>query len=406
MPYNKIDQRACILYTLLWILYNHQIDFHIEGIGKFCAILLILYGLYSTFKVIKEYYLNAFLKTALFFTILLVVYGVWYILLGDDIVISMPSENASLSSSKSDYLKIILLSMCMPFVYYRFAHKGIITPKLILIFGWVFLAVSIFSFFTSYFLSPSGAFAVSDLMTNNLGYRFASLAIFAFFMPRNKLLYLLISLIFTFICLKRGAILIGAMAFVGYLFVMNIHTKGLRKVIALFISTLLIIGATYYIIDFYSKSSYFQQRFEQTLDGDSSGRDEIASKLWYHYNTESDVLNMWFGNGPESTFAIAGNFAHNDWLEVLINQGIIGVIIFASFVLAWIIDWYRSKRYLPIYYSWGFGLYLFAFILTSLFSMAYTGFTPMSCICIGLCLAIYDHNRQQSLINSHRHLLL
>ena len=392
MPYNKIGQRACILYTLLWILYNHQTDLHIEGIGKFCAIILIVYGLYATFKVIYDYNLNAFLKTALFFTIFLVLYGVWSILFDDEIVIAIPIGEVSVN--QIDYLKIILLSMCMPFVYYRFARKGIITPKLILIFGWVFLAVSIFSFFTSYFLSPSGAFAVSDLMTNNLGYRFASLAIFAFFMPRNKLLYLLISLIFTFICLKRGAILVGAMAFVGYLFVMNIHTKGLRKVIALFISALLIIGATYYIIDFYSKSSYFQTRLEHTLNGDSSGRDEIASKLLYYYNTENDIPNMWFGNGPNSTVAIAGNYAHNDWLEVLINQGLIGVIIFASFVFAWIIVWYKSKRLLPIYDSWGFGLYLFTFLLTSLISMAYTSFTPISCICIGLCLATYDYNQQ------------
>lgn len=35
-----------------------------------------------------------------------------------------------------------------------------------------------------------------------------------------------------------------------------------------------------FVMDFYEQSSYFQQRVEDTLAGNSSGRDKIASSLW------------------------------------------------------------------------------------------------------------------------------
>lgn len=77
-----------------------------------------------------------------------------------------------------------------------------------------------------------------------------------------------------------------------------------------------------------AESDYFNHRIEQTLEGDSSNRDVIYGGLIIHFLDETNALKLFLGNGAQATLKIHGGFAHNDWLELLINNGIIGALIY------------------------------------------------------------------------------
>ena len=48
-------------------------------------------------------------------------------------------------------------------------------------------------------------------------------------------------------------------------------------------------------IDLYEKSSYFQYRYEVTMEGSSSNRDVIYSKLWYHFINNDNIYAKRYG---------------------------------------------------------------------------------------------------------------
>ena len=72
---------------------------------------------------------------------------------------------------------------------------------------------------------------------------------------------------------------------------------------------------------------FIPESWEYTLEGDISGRDTIYSALFYEWVHADSYWNYIFGLGFLSSIEIAGNFAHNDWLEMLTSFGLVGVAI-------------------------------------------------------------------------------
>ena len=89
--------------------------------------------------------------------------------------------------------------------------------------------------------------------------------------------------------------------------------------------------------------------------------------------------------GAEGTIKVTYNYAHNDWLELLTNQGIIGVIFFAYY---WLGVYYtcKSKR---LSKESRFALkYIFLILfLMTLFSMSINAMTIYSSSMLGYALA-------------------
>ena len=155
--------------------------------------------------------------------------------------------------------------------------------------------------------------------------------------------------------------------------------------------SLLIIAFSYkYVNTLYSNNEYFQGRIESTLEGHSSGRDTIANTLINSFMQDTNIFQVLFGRGADSTVEIAGNYAHNDWLEILTNQGIIGVIIF---LIYWVNYWkeIRSMR-CKSNYRYILTLIFIIYFLSTLFSMSYNQVTTISALLMGYCL-YYGHHK-------------
>lgn len=98
-----------------------------------------------------------------------------------------------------------------------------------------------------------------------------------------------------------------------------------EKLYLLLLSIVHIVLICMVVADLMDNSAYLNQ----TLEGDSSGRDSIYSILWYAFLENGSLFHCLFGLGVDATISIAGNFVHNDWLELLINNGLLGIVLYA-----------------------------------------------------------------------------
>ena len=136
-------------------------------------------------------------------------------------------------------------------------------------------------------------------------------------------------------------------------------------------------------------------RVAGTLEGNSSGRDSIFKQCWDIF-LNSNVLGMLFGHGASATVGIIGIAAHNDWLEILVNQGLLGVTVYLFFWIAFYktfrLD--NSRETKPV-----IGSVMLIYFAATLFSMSYSAMTLPSTLALGYCLARQQQDKRASLIS-------
>ena len=72
----------------------------------------------------------------------------------------------------------------------------------------------------------------------------------------------------------------------------------------------------------------FRYRLFLTLEGDSSRRDLIYTNYFYFFINESNPLFLLLGHGAYGTLHYLGLMAHNDWLEIAIDMGVLGLSVY------------------------------------------------------------------------------
>lgn len=149
-------------------------------------------------------------------------------------------------------------------------------------------------------------------------YKYAALALFA------------TCFIFIMICAKRGAIICMG---VVILYLMWWYFNGKRVSFStVFGLLLLIIALAIGINYFFTTDDYLQQRLQDTLEGNSSHRDVLYYILWNKW-LNADLITQLFGRGIAQTVPLAGNYGHNDWLELLTDVGLLGAIIYLMIIV-------------------------------------------------------------------------
>lgn len=169
---------------------------------------------------------------------------------------------------------------------------------------------------------------------------------------------------------KRGAItcvLVEILLFVYFYIKRSLQRKSSIK----FIWVLIAFGViSYVVMMIYSGNDYLQARYNQTITGDSSLRDEIYSLALSKFMGQ-DILHQFFGNGMSSTLGIIGGYAHQDWLELLINNGVLGVILYAVLFINLFSFFHKKRKVLSLMSKFMFLSATMGWFMRSLFSMGY-----------------------------------
>lgn len=292
----------------------------------------------------------------------------------------------------NSFLLMVLNSLGPVFAFYYFSRQNLIDEEKLTKWFFVFLASAIVNY---YYKEQQALALVMDRtgktveeVTNNAAYTVLSLFPFLFLFQKKPVLqYLLLGVVSFFVVsgLKRGAMLTLSFLIVWFVNVSMRFSSRRRKWIIIIFTVVLIVVGWKFLVEFYANSDYFQTRVERTLEGSSSGRDEIYSTLWNHYINNDNIFQLAFGEGAYHTFNIAGNDAHNDWLELLIDCGLFTVIIYIIYWICFFHDWMHSKSNALLYSIMG-ACFIDTF-LRSLFSMSFSDMTFYMSIALGWCFA-------------------
>ena len=380
------------LYTLLWCLYFLQGTLYAEGSILSRAILLvfIMFSLYYFIVSNQQYKLPKLLKILNVLVILFGVYGLLRIIIGTD-------QSWKWVNESTTFLKEYELSILPVYAFYYFGRKNLIDDKWFFNVAFIFLSVALLGFRRENLIRLQSAYGSG--VTNNSGYMVLSLFPIVLFMKKNTILqYVFATTIFLFVLLsmKRGAIIIGSVTFLCLLYnLLATAKKGKKKFFIIIFSFIAISVAVNVVGNMLATNDYFNTRLQKTLEGDMSGREDMYPMYFSYFKNEMNLFPFLFGNGADGTLKIYGNFAHNDWLEIAIDLGLLGIIIYFAYLLSFYKTWKMSRRRLCSEYSLAIAIIFFICFARSFFSMSINGMPLYLTSVLGYCLAQFSMSKSK-----------
>lgn len=167
---------------------------------------------------------------------------------------------------------------------------------------------------------------------------------------------------------KRGAILCMLASSVFILYYYLRHTRlSVQRIITILLVVLLGGAFIFYSIE---QNEYLTGRLEKMDESGIGTRNIAYLELWKHWCLESSNFAYFFGNGTSASISVWGNYAHNDWLELLTDNGLLGVVMYLSVFLSFFLLIRRSL--LPLDCKLSMYLCLLIWFLQTCFSMGYT----------------------------------
>ena len=377
------------MFLVAWVLYYLQGIVYSEG-GAISITLLgmnLLISANCALKVLqwkkKPTYFKGFNMLMLLFTIY-----------GFALIVSSPSTLYYPISGKTmpsyNYIKSIYLSLLPIYPFYYYTKTGYLTVERLQIWGLVFLASVTLSYFQNQRevlekLLESGSKA--EEITNNSGYLFLScLPLLVLYRKKPLIQFAALAFVMAFIVMgmKRGAIIIGLISSIYFMWQAITKSKGKMRFLFIILSVGICVGAVYFFIYQMSTSDYMMHRIESTMEGNSSGRDKLFSHFWKYFTEEANSLHYLIGRGANGTLEIYYNYAHNDWLEIAVNQGILGLVVYVFYFLCFYNTWKHAantdaKNILALTFL--------IFFAKTIFSMSYADMTYVSTSILGYALA-------------------
>ena len=378
----------------MWLLYNLQgFLIPVGGMTSRTLLLLILvislyYFVFANFRLKLPKPLKILSILVAIFTL----YGLEPILFG--------TGDLAFKVAPFGYLKTILISLLPIYAFYVFFNQGWLSEKGIMRWTVVFVAVAI----GQYYIGRQQlmeriieAGSNREEFTNNAGYILVSvLPLLTLFWRKPFFQYVLLGVCMLYVLMgfKRGAILSGALCSIWLIFnsfsaESGSYRSGGRQMFARFLLTVIIIaGAVYAVQRVMMTSDYFNYRVQQTVEGDSSLRDINYNFFWNHFISETSPLRFLFGYGANGTLKIWSNYAHNDWLEIAINNGLFVLLIYAYYWISLIRMFFKGNR--RSVHVIMLGMFIIIYFIRSIFSMSYGDITIYAASALAYAMVNYE----------------
>lgn len=374
------------IYTIVWCLYYMQGTLYTEGSAISQALLafFLMMSVYYVVKVLQMSYKHKVIKAFLFLALMFGIYG----------LLRLGAETTGWLriNSATDYFKEYEISILPIFAFYYFAVTRRINGQWFYNVSFLFLITACASF--SYQETQALLSTLRDETTNNAGYFVLSLMPVVVFLRKKPLVqYVFLIIIFCLVVsgMKRGAI-IGAIFGCGYFVWKSYNSaKGARKFLYILLGLGAIIAGVVYFEYLLATSDYMQQRIAQTKAGDMSERENMYPAYLDYFFSNASVIEYLFGYGADGTLKNIGDFAHQDWIETLMNQGLLGIILLLNY---WVtIIFVTIKCYIRRYSNITLILALFIIIyfIKSMVSMSINGMTLFSTSVLAYALAAIDN---------------
>lgn len=387
---NPAKLNRCDWFIIVWVLYYLQGVLYSSG-GAISMGLLginLLVSIYCAIKIWQMPNHPPYIKGLNLLVLMFSIYGFYLILMNPSTVYYRMS---GLCMASYNYIKSIYLSILPIYAFYYFSLKGYLTAERLRWWAVVFSISCVVSYYLYMQQAMEQLLSSREETTNNAGYLFLSLIpIWVLFRKKPLLQYAGLAFCMAFIIMgmKRGAILIGGVVVLFLIWQIIKNARGKQRFFVILLTAALAVAGVYFVIDMMTSSDYFIQRLEATKEGNSSGRDSIYSFFWTYFTERADVLHYLFGRGANGTLEIYDNYAHNDWLEIAVNQGLLGIIVYAVYWKQFYSTWRQSTNIEAKTILALVGIIYFA---KTIFSMSYADMTYVCTSVLGYALATYKN---------------
>lgn len=332
---------------------------------------------------------SRFLKYLTLLTTIFIIYGVFLYINGT----TGWKEHREPSSFLLDYIPRILPI----FAFYYFGIRGIINERWFRIFFILFFLDVLLLYLSQQRSLIENSLNGETDFVNNSGYMVASLLPLICFFDKSKIVQFVLAAViigFTIICFKRGAILCAGLSFIYFLYISLKTTKRRNKIliVILFVASLFVLSG--FIENLMDSNDFFFNRVIETKEGKSSERDNIYGFFLNYFFSADNGFNFIWGNGAYGTTKIYGTEAHNDWLEVAIDFGIVGLILFMSFWLSIYKNIRYSKKYISTALFSAVVMCVIFIFSRTFFSMSIGDLSFVSASVLGCGMGLIDRERK------------
>ena len=191
---------------------------------------------------------------------------------------------------------------------------------------------------------------------------------------------------------KRAGMIAMVIMIVAYYLIVSKEKENLKqqsKTLAklIFVIGIIIAGGIY--LDNHLKLRIVERLMNLSSDG-GSGRDVRWELVWKMIKS-SEPLQYIFGHGGSTIATNIGGHAHNDFLEIFYEQGLIGALLCSAFYIKLIVIDIRMIRQ-KYEYAAQFTTSLICSLVLSMFSFYIVDPTYVTCgmICLGMILGDYE----------------
>lgn len=388
----KKKTKGLYIFIVLFSLYFAQGILYPVGtfISQILLLLLLIWGFVSMIKTIKLRQKPSIVRIFTFFSLMLIVTWLVSPKIVNGTVLEMIGKVRTFAQFKDE------MGFCLMFFIgfniSKFTHA---TKNTFLIISIILTFLSVVNFtYTSIQLSNLTG---REENTVNTAYNFVSLLpLYAMAFknhPKAITGILFICVFYVILGAKRGAIvcLCASLLYGFYWYNHNYKLGTLKRVLALF----LILGLFAIAYYWYTQNEYLVDRVSYTEENGIGMREIGYAVMFNHWINDKNILSQLFGNGTSQTINVWGNYGHNDWLELLIDNGLLGVSIYA---LVFVFAFYFVIKKIsdPILQLTSF-LCVIIWFLKTCFSMGYTDlFSGIITFVLGYCI-------RKSILNDRTH---
>lgn len=225
----------------------------------------------------------------------------------------------------------------LAFIAFSFLGKtGVLTFKYVTISSILIVAAGIPAYYNAQHIALEKLITDADETTINAS------VIFLMLLPlilviKNRVISLILFCICMFFIImgaKRGNIV---SSFIPVIIYAGILLKESRKsLFRLLLIAIALVGIATWINNIIQSNEYLLARYEDTVVGETSGRDIIYITMWNLWYEADNLIRIVFGYGYDGTIihSLMHKRAHNDWLEILVDFGIVGFIFYGLIFVA------------------------------------------------------------------------
>lgn len=196
---------------------------------------------------------------------------------------------------------------------------------------------------------------------------------------------------------RAGFIALVGLVLILY-FVGSLRGKSIKSAIGKNVILILLIIAGYYLMIF--MDSKFNLRFVARLEGlesdGGSGRD-VMWRFILEAIGRSSASQLFWGHGFDGVQKLRGGHAHNDFLEVLYNYGVVSLIPYCTYYVLQVFNAVKMAKEKYLNYA-EFMASLFVSLCIAMFSFYVIDATYIICGCFtqGILLADWRKHRDES----------